>query len=309
MGTFSDPILADEGTLIRDAIQSPNYVPGVSGWAIKGDGTAEFADGLLRGEVHVGDAPAGSGLVVSTEVPQTLIDWYGGVAPAAAMLYYGGNPAVYWFDLVWDTIRIHGYVAADQVRETFREPLSADPADIAVFTIPAEALFQSAATFDNWVNLNSDVFFDGRSAPRGLAGRVCVTGSPVATAAVAETAIATVPSYAYAAGRAYEVTVRAQVTPTATLDIVPRIRKGTGVAGALLVDCGRMQVQLATGGDRYFTFTAGFITAGAVSAALTFTASTSAGTLPFKGLTAGPLVVEVRDVGAAVDFPTLPTLT
>lgn len=44
---FRSSILA--GTrLIRQAINSPNYVPGVSGWTINRDGTAEFADLNIR---------------------------------------------------------------------------------------------------------------------------------------------------------------------------------------------------------------------------------------------------------------------
>lgn len=148
--------------------------------------------------------------------------------------------------------------------------------------------------------------------PRGLVARFSATGNPVATAGVAETALATVPAPpgGYAAGRAYEVTVRAQVTPTATLDLYPRVRKGTGsTSGAVLLDYGRQQIPLASGGDRFYEFGGGFRTgSAAVSADLTFTAATSAGTLPFKGFGSGAFVVEVRDVGDAAKHPNLPTL-
>jgi len=46
---FTDPIVADT-TLIRSAIRSPNYSSGVSGWTINRDGSAEFADVVLRGD-------------------------------------------------------------------------------------------------------------------------------------------------------------------------------------------------------------------------------------------------------------------
>lgn len=47
---FSNPIVA--GTeLVRKAIQSPNYVTGVSGWSINRDGTAEFSNIIARGEI------------------------------------------------------------------------------------------------------------------------------------------------------------------------------------------------------------------------------------------------------------------
>lgn len=54
---FSNPVVGGV-TLVRPAIQSPNYVPGVSGWSINADGTAEFADVVVRGSLRVEDPPA-----------------------------------------------------------------------------------------------------------------------------------------------------------------------------------------------------------------------------------------------------------
>ncbi len=45
---FSDPITAGN-VLIRPAIQSPNYVAGVSGWTINRNGSAEFNSVTVRG--------------------------------------------------------------------------------------------------------------------------------------------------------------------------------------------------------------------------------------------------------------------
>lgn len=47
-------------TLVRPAIRSGNYVPGVSGWSINRDGTAEFASGTFRGPVIVQDPLTGA---------------------------------------------------------------------------------------------------------------------------------------------------------------------------------------------------------------------------------------------------------
>jgi len=47
---FSDPILAGE-ELIREAIRSPDYVAGAAGWRIAADGSAEFNDTTVRGEL------------------------------------------------------------------------------------------------------------------------------------------------------------------------------------------------------------------------------------------------------------------
>lgn len=55
---FQSSILAGV-TLVRAAIRSPNYVPGVSGWTINQDGSSEFNDVTVRGELFVTD-PSGS---------------------------------------------------------------------------------------------------------------------------------------------------------------------------------------------------------------------------------------------------------
>jgi len=47
---FTNSILAGS-KLVREAIQSPNYVSNVSGWSVNKDGTAEFADLTARGRV------------------------------------------------------------------------------------------------------------------------------------------------------------------------------------------------------------------------------------------------------------------
>jgi hypothetical protein len=50
---FGNPIIGGQSKLIREAIQSPNYLPGISGWSINRDGTAEFASGSFRGPISV----------------------------------------------------------------------------------------------------------------------------------------------------------------------------------------------------------------------------------------------------------------
>jgi hypothetical protein len=51
---FRSSILAGT-SLIREAIKSPDYTPGVSGWSINRDGSAEFNDVDVRGALHAGD--------------------------------------------------------------------------------------------------------------------------------------------------------------------------------------------------------------------------------------------------------------
>lgn len=49
---FSNPVVGGV-KLIREAIQSPNYVTGVSGWTINRDGSAEFNNVTIRGSLVV----------------------------------------------------------------------------------------------------------------------------------------------------------------------------------------------------------------------------------------------------------------
>lgn len=48
--SYSNPIVAGD-VLIREAIKSENYVPGVSGWAIFRNGDAEFNNIIARGDI------------------------------------------------------------------------------------------------------------------------------------------------------------------------------------------------------------------------------------------------------------------
>jgi hypothetical protein len=47
MSGFNNTPVGGNGKLITPAIKSPNYSPGVSGWAINKDGSAEFRDVVL----------------------------------------------------------------------------------------------------------------------------------------------------------------------------------------------------------------------------------------------------------------------
>jgi hypothetical protein len=69
--SFSNPVVGGEdGELIRPAIQSPNYVPGVSGWTINRDGSAEFNNVTIRFDLATGSIvvgpPTGPQVVIRT---------------------------------------------------------------------------------------------------------------------------------------------------------------------------------------------------------------------------------------------------
>jgi hypothetical protein len=51
---FNNDIAGGNGQLVRNWLQSQNYVAGVSGWRIAKDGSAEFNNGTFRGSIEVG---------------------------------------------------------------------------------------------------------------------------------------------------------------------------------------------------------------------------------------------------------------
>lgn len=74
---FNNSILGGVGNLIRQYIQSPDFVTGVSGWQIAKDGSAEFNDITARGDL------TGSTLLIppnggpGTGIPYIIIDSVG----------------------------------------------------------------------------------------------------------------------------------------------------------------------------------------------------------------------------------------
>lgn len=56
---YASPIVGGGGALIRDEIESRNYAPGVSGWRIGADDTAEFNDVVVRDDLQSANYAAG----------------------------------------------------------------------------------------------------------------------------------------------------------------------------------------------------------------------------------------------------------
>lgn len=74
---FSNPIIGGGGALIRDSIQSPNYIAGSAGWAIKRDGSAEFNNVTVRGKFATGAAGGPNAyLTIDDAVDRTTIAFW-----------------------------------------------------------------------------------------------------------------------------------------------------------------------------------------------------------------------------------------
>lgn len=50
---FQNPVIAGSGELVIDDIHSRAYTPGVAGWSINRDGSAEFNDVTIRGDLSL----------------------------------------------------------------------------------------------------------------------------------------------------------------------------------------------------------------------------------------------------------------
>jgi hypothetical protein len=59
MSGFTNPIVGGGGALVYPSIHSPNFEAGVQGWTINKDGTAEFSDLTVRGEIVIENPPDG----------------------------------------------------------------------------------------------------------------------------------------------------------------------------------------------------------------------------------------------------------
>lgn len=82
MGGFSNAVLGGATKLIRAAIQSPNFLSGVSGWTINRDGSVEFNSGTFRGIITNGgmfiyDGTPAAGKLMLAVSPTAGVDAFG----------------------------------------------------------------------------------------------------------------------------------------------------------------------------------------------------------------------------------------
>jgi hypothetical protein len=104
--SFANAVVTALGTLIKQQIKSPNYVPGVSGWSINKSGSAEFNNLTIRGTFYgtnfiinsngiffYSGTPANGNLILSLAgVAGT--DTFGNVYPQGLKFTAGGQSLV-----------------------------------------------------------------------------------------------------------------------------------------------------------------------------------------------------------------------
>ena len=75
--SFRNAILKGSGELIRAAMRSPNFITGVAGWIIRKDGSVEFSNAQIRGEIIANDGFA-TGIAGDNEARVEIRDVAGG---------------------------------------------------------------------------------------------------------------------------------------------------------------------------------------------------------------------------------------
>lgn len=183
MGTFTDPILADDGELVRESIHSPNYVPDTAGWSINKDGTADMADGKFRGTVQVGTPGQAGSVYIGPKSGDPILNIIP-LADSGQIAYGAPNMAV--SDTMSATIDPGGS-SFEVTRQLWGDNVAGPPgfglvakvwrffADMATMT--AQAFVGQG--FTSWVNSAEQVEYTGVVKVRGGAANPAL---PVVTA-------------------------------------------------------------------------------------------------------------------------------
>ena len=241
--SWEDPIAAADGTLIYPAIKSPDYVAGVTGWAINRDGSVEFNDAVVRGELDV-ISPSGAFIrtFVDTNVAQILLQPPDSSTPG--VVFGAAN--------IWCQVS-----AVDRPFLVLEGPSVEAPsflgtgsiyigADSALSQTAIEVLAQEvvigASDYPSSTQILSPPIRVGPDAGdigRGLVAYVGDTGNSAAIGAT-ETAVLTTAVTTFRAGRAYRVKLAGRLAcSVANSAPVLRIRK-TNATGASLATIGRV---------------------------------------------------------------------
>jgi hypothetical protein len=303
---FGNPIVSGLGNLIREQIQSPNFVTGVSGWQIRRDGTAEFLDLIARGSLDVGGIPGvWIGPRDDPDFPSDLFDE--STLYVGAIVFYSTATEYQYIAIrslgTGGSMEI-GHVEGGTVYKAFSVKLSVGVIpDLAGITNFAENRYvnDSVVNFDS---ANADLQFASVSASRGLKDHVfsAVNGAAIGGETADQTTTAT---FDWQAGRAYRIDFGGLMFGSVANQGLVNLR-ATNAAGALwrqfrftLPAGGPAAVECNGSGYVRRLLASGDLNN--VPVCLTLTAS--AGTVTRAGGGTFPRFVKVYDVGTDTDYP------
>jgi hypothetical protein len=291
---FEDDVVGGV-TLVRPAIQSPDYVPGVSGWAIKIDGSVEFNDGEFRGTLHVGD---------SADYVEVGLD------PNPKILLGTSHP-----DATAPGFLGYPFAASPQLR--LASPMTAANGPGILALAPASAVLlgdlQVVLQANNGpiqlaggtgIEMSGPAYrLDGTDQGRGIKNYTATTTST--GAAIAEQVHITSGNVEFVQGRVYKISYHYQGQGTTAGDGIGfRLRRST-VGGNSLFD------SLATHDVRAVNSIVNGETAQVVTPAATITTvvvgtvyrQSGAGNVLGFANAANPAWIMIEDIGATVDYP------
>lgn len=325
--TFANSVVGGT-TLVRPAIQSPNFVAGSTGWIIRADGSAEFNNVTVRGDLIVGPTGTQTWVVSGANIPAALTTFYASLTIGAAFLQFSSqSPDRYTYQLsittsiVGSTFWVTGQVNNGTVTEFMRWSLNASGVpNIRYFSsAPAGA----AIVFDTLnvpigtgyvVGFNdTDLQADGGvSMPRGVRGIDILTASSANVTAETVVSSFTQP---FLSGRAYSVKFSGRVD-TSDANGRPRIRlRKTNAAGTMWGDYGGWTTNVNVGEDQAVSGevilrrTAGTDLNGATTCLTLEHLAGGANTARLVASATNPFFFGMWDIGAASSYPNAVAVT
>jgi len=303
---FDNPIASYLGRLIKEQLQSPNFVAGVSGWRIARDGTAEFLDLIARGSLDVGGIP---GVWIGPrDDPDFPPELFAESALYEAAIVFYSTAAEYQYLAIRSFgaggSMECGHVEAGTVYKAFSVKLSVGVIpDLAGITNFAENRYvnDSVVNFDS---ANADLQFASVSASRGLKDHVfsAVNGAAIGGETADQTTTAT---FDWQAGRAYEIKFGGLAFGSVANQMLVNLR-ATNVAGTLWR---QFRFTLPAGGPAAVECnSSGFVrrllaSGDLVNTPVCLSLTASAGTVTRAGGGTFPRWVKVYDIGAYGDYP------
>jgi hypothetical protein len=317
---FSNPILAGQ-VLARAAMQSQDYVPGVSGWAIYRDGSAEFNNIVARGEVIVSGINNSYIRIENSVVAPTEIEFYPGdnnASPITTNGYIKASNTVFGSN---------GYAQVEIATPGFNGPgggagfmtLTSEyggptaPSNIgAMLELHGDHVFTDGGN-PFLLRVNGDIEADstisvfGSDIGKGNWAFVAATTSSAGI--TTETVVLTLPSTTYYAGRAYRVAMAGGATTNTANTFADFRVKKTSATGATLAEFYRTStpaVSLAFNahGERIFV-----VGAADVTAVIVLTLQTPTGQQVHFATTTSPRYLCIDEVGPASYYPNTAVLS
>lgn len=299
--TFSSPVVGGN-TLIREAIQSPNYVVNVSGWTINADGSAEFNDLTVRGTFTAQSASGAFVDIFADEVSgRIVLQPPNSVTPGVTF----GPAQIFTVSDADDPQLIIGGPYVKPSGGFGEIHLGADSVlnQTVAQVLAQQVVLGDASAGSTFDILSPFVRIQGHDLGRGLWS---YAGSPTGSAVSAvttETVMLTIPSTTYKAGRLYNVMLSGRFNQSLT-GSGPQLRiRKTNLAGTAVLTMGRLpwsgNVEYAPPGAVPFR-----VGAADVTAVLVFTMEASAGTCQHTGARS----VSTWDIGVGSSMPDVPEL-